>query len=204
MIGLLAAAIGVAALQHRPSAAATAPRSPAGSYRSRTTVAVATRPATSRPAPTRPANAPRLATARPASLPCASNRAGREVLVSLARRHMWLCDGRTSDADFPVTSGRRAHGDSTPTGTYAVQARTRNTILNPAGGGAFRVKYWIPFKWGIYGFHDAPWQTIPFGSPQYTTSGSQGCVHLRTRDIARLFDWVALGTTVKIVNQLSA
>jgi len=38
------------------------------------------------------------------------------------------------------------------------------------------VKYWIPYD-GVYGFHDSSWQTFPYGSQQYRTDGSHGCVH---------------------------
>jgi lipoprotein-anchoring transpeptidase ErfK/SrfK len=174
-----------AATQQGPQALQTPP----------STSAVTTPPA---PAPTAPSTPASVVAQKPAINACAANTDDKRVLVSLAQQHVWLCAKHTVYADFIVTTGRSTGGDETPTGTYEVQALTRNTILNPDSGGAFHVKYWIPFKWGMFGFHDAPWQTIPFGSPEYRTQGSQGCVHMQTADIARLFSWVRLGTTVQV------
>jgi lipoprotein-anchoring transpeptidase ErfK/SrfK len=55
----------------------------------------------------------------------------------------------------------------------------------------------MPFD-GPYGFHDAPWQTFPFGSPDYATQGSHGCVHLPENEAAWVYNWAPVGTTVTI------
>jgi lipoprotein-anchoring transpeptidase ErfK/SrfK len=47
--------------------------------------------------------------------------------------------------------------------------------------------------------HDAPWQTFPFGSPQYATSGSEGCVRLPEKEMAWVYGWAPIGTTVTVV-----
>jgi len=59
------------------------------------------------------------------------------------------------------------------------------------------VHYWVPFN-GSIGFHDATWQTIPFGSPLYQTSGSHGCVHLPTATMAWLYSWLKVGANVTV------
>ena len=68
--------------------------------------------------------------------------------------------------------------DSTPLGTFHVQARNRATMLTLADGQTYQVKYWVPFDAPLFGFHDSSWQSFPYGSPAYRTQGSHGCVHL--------------------------
>lgn len=99
---------------------------------------------------------------------------------------------------MPVTTGRSQPGDSTPRGSFVVEARVANTELRPASGSVVRVRYWIPFKDNIYGFHDAPWQAMPFGSRRYRTEGSIGCVHVPLTALRELFDWVRTGARVRI------
>ena len=55
----------------------------------------------------------------------------------------------------------------------------------------------MPFN-GDFGFHDAPWQTMPYGAAGYTDNGSHGCVHLPAEAMAWLFNWAAVGATVTI------
>lgn len=94
----------------------------------------------------------------------------------------------------PVTTGAPARGDGTPTGTWRVQARIRDTVLRPASGGAYPVHYWVPYD-GAYGLHDSPWQRFPYGSGQYRWHGSHGCTHVPAAMMAWLFGWVRVGST---------
>ena len=129
--------------------------------------------------------------------PCDANRQRQLVIVSIARQHLWACAGDRTVLTTPVTTGRR-HGNGTPRGSFQVQARAANTTLRPADGNAVHVDYWLPFKEGIWGFHDAPWQTMPFGSQGYRTQGSLGCVHVPSRAMRQLFTWIDTGATVRI------
>jgi lipoprotein-anchoring transpeptidase ErfK/SrfK len=98
-----------------------------------------------------------------------------------------------------VTTGATARrGDATPKGTFAVQGLDRNTTLDTSADGSYPVKYWIPFHLGVWGFHDASWQRIPFGSGQYVRHGSHGCVHVPLAATRWLFHWVHYGTRVRI------
>lgn len=146
-------------------------------------------------APLRSAAHERSDTPRPSS-PCLRNARSRLVAVSIAKEHLWACAGHRTVISTPVTTGRR--GEGTPRGTFAVQARVANTTLHPADGNAVHVSYWIPFRQNIWGFHDAPWQTMPFGSSGYRTQGSLGCVHVPIGALRRLFHWVRNGTVVRI------
>ena len=105
-----------------------------------------------------------------------------------ARSSPRLCNGAKQVLTTPITSGASAFGDGTPTGTWRLQAKIRNTTLYPAAGGAYSVHYWMPYD-GAYGMHDSSWQKFPYGSAKYRTQGSHGCVH---------FPRAAIGLDVRV------
>jgi len=110
---------------------------------------------------------------------------------------MWACQGSDLVYDTPVTTGAYlVAGDSTPTGTWHIYAKETDTHLIGPSWDDF-VNYWLPF-YSAYGFHDATWQTFPFGGAQYPTQGSHGCVHLPLTAMAWLYNWANVGTTVTI------
>ena len=109
-----------------------------------------------------------------------------------------MCAGHTLVRDTAVTTGIPGEDTHTPTGNYTVQARTRNTTLTLISGKAYDVKYWIPFDGPLFGFHDSSWQTFAYGSAQYRTDGSHGCVHMPVKEIAFLYRWVHVGAKVRI------
>ncbi|WP_375490292.1 L,D-transpeptidase [uncultured Jatrophihabitans sp.] len=160
----------------------------------------ATAPVTSAPATSAPTTrAPASPTKALVPAACASNRRAKLVLVDVSQQHLWLCQGARSTFDSPVTSGAvDLPYDSTPTGTFEVQQKDRNRTLTLLGGQQYRVKYWIPFQGPLFGFHDAGWQKMPFGSQKYRTKGSHGCVHLPLATIAHLYHWADVGTPVRI------
>ncbi|HWA64813.1 MAG TPA: L,D-transpeptidase [Mycobacteriales bacterium] len=137
-------------------------------------------------------------TAAANSSPCAGNTRRRLVLVSIEHQHLWACSAGKVSLSTPVTTGKATAGDATPRGDFVVNARVADTTLHPASGLVIPVAYWIPFKGDIYGFHNAPWQTMPYGSRDYRTEGSIGCVHVPLEALRRLFDWVHVGTAVRI------
>jgi hypothetical protein len=162
-------------------ASAVAPRPPATSPPAAASLAIASE------TPVQPPN------------PCAGNGADQLVRVSLRSQHLWLCHGVRLDFQTPITSGASALSyDSTPTGNFQIQGRDRNTILTLNTGKQYTVKYWIPFSSPLFGFHDASWQTIPYGSQKYRTQGSHGCVHMPLKAIEYFYNWVKLGATVHI------
>lgn len=140
----------------------------------------------------------------PISSACVGTPAGvKHIYVSIDQQHLWACTGEVLLTETAVTTGASAltnvH-DATPSGTFRVTNKVRNTVL--AGhdvNGAWHddVAYWMPFSGGD-GFHDAPWQTFPLGSPLYKTQGSHGCVHIPVEVIAALFDWAPIGTLVTV------
>lgn len=125
---------------------------------------------------------------------CRTNTAATFVLVSLHAQHVWMCQGHRQVYTTPATTGEFDNGDATPTGEWVVQARQTNRYLT---GQDYRqyVHYWIPFD-GDFGFHDASWQTMPFGAAGYRTHGSHGCVHLPMTAVSWLYGWSRPGSTV--------
>jgi lipoprotein-anchoring transpeptidase ErfK/SrfK len=108
-----------------------------------------------------------------------------------------MCQRAAQVLTTRVTSGATALGDATPTGTWRIYAKERNVTLHPAAGGAYPVRYWMPYS-GAYGFHDAPWQKFAYGSSLYRTQGSHGCVHLPGATMAWFYKWAPVGTKVTI------
>lgn len=135
---------------------------------------------------------------------CAGTPAGtKQIYVSISAQHLWACTGDVLLTESAVTTGASALTnvrDATPVGQFRITGKTRNTVL--AGhdvNGSWRdpVTYWMPFDGGD-GFHDAPWQTFPLGSPLYTTQGSHGCIHVAVDALATIFAWAPVGTPVMI------
>lgn len=137
----------------------------------------------------------------PAAVPdaCAHNALAQRVIVDISAQHLWMCTrGRTAYQSAVTTGAVDLAYDSTPLGTFHVQARNRDTTLTLADGSTYRVHYWVPFDAPLFGFHDADWQTIPYGSPAFRTKGSHGCVHVPLAVMGRLYRWAAVGTAVTI------
>jgi hypothetical protein len=129
--------------------------------------------------------------------PCVTGGPSRWMVVDIGEQRASLCQGGQQVRVTSVTTGASAHGNGTPTGTWHVQAKIRDTVLYPASGGRYPVKFWVPYD-GDYGVHDSPWQKFAYGSAQYKTQGSHGCVHLPARMMAWFYSWVRVGTRVTV------
>lgn len=127
--------------------------------------------------------------------PC-TGRTARTIVVSVRTQHLWACDRSRAVIETPVTTG--AAGDDTPAGRFTVGAKAADTVLRPETGDTYPVDWWVPFVGDEYGFHDSPWQSVPYGSAQYRTGGSHGCVHVPAAAMKRLFAWARPGTSVVI------
>ncbi len=148
----------------------------------------------------RPATLPTRRSA--AANPCDLNTFARKVFVSIGRQHVWMCAQHTIAFSAPVTTGAvDLPYDSTPTGNFQIQGRTRNAVLTLLSGARYDVRYWIPFDGPLFGFHDSSWQDFPYGSPRYRTEGSHGCVHMPLAAVRFLYRWADVGTPVKIMKR---
>ena len=135
--------------------------------------------------------------AAPAS-PCRSNGDSQRIIVSIRQQHAWMCAGVHQVADSAVTTGATAAGNGTPIGTWHIETKQTNTTLTVLTGEAFHVNYWLPYDGNVYGLHDSSWQTFPYGSQQYRTGGSHGCVHLPLAAMRWVYGWARVGATVTI------
>jgi lipoprotein-anchoring transpeptidase ErfK/SrfK len=149
-------------------------------------------PTTSPPPPT--TSAPR---ARHRVAVCSRNHDGQLIVVSISKQRAWMCERTRLVRSTAVTTGNADAGLATPTGSWQVYGKETDRYLTGADYSDF-VHYWVPF-FGDYGFHDATWQKMAFGSPRYRTEGSHGCVHLPTAAMKWLYDWVQLGATATVV-----
>lgn len=139
----------------------------------------------------------------PVAAVCAQNYSGKLLLVSISQQHVWACNSTVLDNQSSVTTGASAItnvDDATPTGSWHIYGKQTNLHLTGSdANGAWDdpVAYWMPF-YSDYGFHDASWQTMPFGGAGYTTQGSHGCVHLPADMMAWVYNWAPIGTIVTI------
>lgn len=150
----------------------------------------------------RQAELARRAQAPAASVPqaprtCADNPRGRNlILVSISAQHLWACSGPEAVYATGITTGAYAKGTATPTGSWYVYSKTANTrLVGPSWN--YAVNYWMPF-YSDYGFHDSSWQTFPYGSAQYASQGSHGCIHVPLPAMSWLYGWASVGTAVTI------
>ena len=130
---------------------------------------------------------------------CRSNRAAQLVLVSITHQTAWMCAGSRLVHSSPVTTGETDNGDDTPTGTWQIEDKQTDRTLYLLDGQTYFVHYWLPFSGELYGFHDATWQTVPFGTSDYHADGSHGCVHMPLAQMAWLYDWADVGATVTVL-----
>ena len=93
----------------------------------------------------------------------------------------------------PITSGMH---DRTPKGHFRVFNKATNTVLK-SGNYAMFDKYWIGYQGYKYGIHDASWRK-KFGTKDYYTNGSHGCVNTPDDAIAVLYKRVKVGMPVHI------
>lgn len=125
-----------------------------------------------------------------------------EIIISISEQHLWACSQSTQVYQSAVTTGAyQTAGDATPVGVWHIYAKQTNLYLDGSDSqGSWHdfVAYWMPF-YQDYGFHDASWQTFPFGDThQYAAQGSHGCVHLPIKTAAWLYTWAPIGTTVRV------
>ena len=129
------------------------------------------------------------------------NTNARVWVVRISRQWARACYRHQQLRATFVTTGASALGYGTPTGTWHVNGfKRRNITLYPAAGGAYPVKYWLPYDGNVYGMHDASWQRFAYGSARYRTEGSHGCTHVPLAMMRWLYRWAAVGTRVVIRN----
>lgn len=108
------------------------------------------------------------------------------ILVDTEKRTLSLLVNDKIYRQFPVAVGKP--NTPTPVGEWKIAYKGYNW------GGGFGVRWLgLSVPWGIYGIHgtNKPW-TIG-------TAASAGCIRMFNEDVLQVFDWVQIGTPVKIV-----
>ena len=120
------------------------------------------------------------------------------VLVDISdQRLKFYKNGKLKMKADVVTGTRGVH--DTPTGTYSIRSKQRDIYLNGSTWSS-HVDYWMAFIGSSYGLHDATWRSSGQFSNHgtYIRNGSHGCINMRYKDAAYLYDKVNIGTTVII------
>lgn len=141
---------------------------------------------------------------KPAITPGASKR-GRHLDINLSTQYarFYNASGKVIWETYLV-SGDLATSHGTPTGEFAIQAKQRNQTLigddeDKDGKPDYKtfVSYWMPFRSGGYGLHDAPWRAY-FGGDIYQYAGSHGCLNLPPLKAETLYNLVVIGDPVVV------
>lgn len=135
------------------------------------------------------------------------------VVVSRARQQMEVYQNGSLYFVSAITTGQPKL--PTPLGTYKVMAKlSPYKMVSPWPKGSefyydsVMVQYAIRFRSDGFYLHDAPWApyngygtNVPHTDPDgvYRT-GSHGCVRAPLWAEAKLFNWISIGTTVKIID----
>lgn len=119
--------------------------------------------------------------------------------VNLKTQHLVAYEGNAIVQQFDITSGTPKN--STPPGVFQLFAkvkseRMRGDIGLPTQYDIKNVPWTMYFAGGGYAIHGAPWRNV-YG-PGTEVDGSHGCVNSPVEQVATLYQWAPLGTTVVI------
>lgn len=115
------------------------------------------------------------------------------IVVSIKKQKLTYYANGEVALETPVTTGKH---DKTPKGNFKILNKVRNATLKGAGYSSF-VKYWMAFRSGGYGIHDASWRHN-FGNMNYYNNGSHGCINVPLKAVKKLFEMVEVGTPVYV------
>jgi lipoprotein-anchoring transpeptidase ErfK/SrfK len=132
-------------------------------------------------------------------IPVPALEAPKLIHVDIATQRLYAYENGISifSAPVPVTTGKA--GFETVRGQFSIVLKTTNTRLrSPFPGISYDsfVSYWMPFFQG-YGLHDASWRTV-YGTMDYLSVGSHGCVNIPFNDVQKLYFWAEVGTVVLV------
>lgn len=110
---------------------------------------------------------------------------GKCVVVDISDQTLELYDGDNLIQNTLVSTG--SQGNDTPLGVYSIKGKYKDYYMPTA---KVHVNNWLPYN-GNYGFHDATWQTQPFGVRR-----SHGCTRMPLEEANELYDNVSKGDKV--------
>ena len=132
-----------------------------------------------------------------ANIPLPPVDAPKVIFIDISKQRLYAYQNGISifTEPVPITTGKA--GFDTVRGNFAIYQKSRFARLRSPFPGIFYdnvVDFWMPFYQG-YGLHDASWRTV-YGTQDYPTIGSHGCVNIPYNYVARLFEWAEIGTPV--------
>jgi lipoprotein-anchoring transpeptidase ErfK/SrfK len=149
--------------------------------------------------PLKVAPAPAKTTAaKPAASSKAAPRAssnGKRILIDLSKQWLYAYQNDEVVFDAPIATGR--DGMETPTGNYAVYAKTKSQTMRGVTDGEGWVVPNVPnvmYFNGDVALHGTYWHNL-FGSGVRV---SHGCVNVPLDSAAWLYNWTPIGTPVRV------
>ncbi len=117
--------------------------------------------------------------------------------VNLKTQHLMAYEGNAVIQQFDITSGEPGH--DTPTGVFQIFSKVKDERMKgdiglPTAYDIKHVPWTMYFAGGGYAIHGAPWRAV-YG-PGTQLGGSHGCVNSPVSQVAVLYQWASLGTTV--------
>jgi lipoprotein-anchoring transpeptidase ErfK/SrfK len=125
----------------------------------------------------------------------------KKIEVDLTNQHLYAYENGQKVFDFVISSGKY---DRTPTGTFTIWTKIRSQKMS-GGSKEAGTYYYLPNVPYImffyndqvakkigYSLHGTYWHNN-FGVPM-----SHGCINMKTPEVAQLYNWAEVGTTVTI------
>jgi lipoprotein-anchoring transpeptidase ErfK/SrfK len=134
---------------------------------------------------------------RQSGIPAAPANEGKVILISVPSQRLYAYENGVSLFDYPVPITTGKAGYDTVRGRFSVYHKATNFRMRspfPDEWYDNMVSYWMPFYQG-YGIHDAYWRSV-YGTQDYPSVGSHGCVNTPLAEVERLFYWAEIGTPV--------
>ena len=107
------------------------------------------------------------------------------LVINVNQRRLWVYSGDQLHKTYPIAVGKSK--TPSPVGEWKIVWKDYNW------GTGFGTRWMgLNVPWGIYGIHgtNKPWTIGTFAS--------HGCIRMRNRDVEELFEWVPIGTPVRI------
>jgi lipoprotein-anchoring transpeptidase ErfK/SrfK len=143
------------------------------------------------------------------TLPPVSPPQRRKINIAFARvvldeqRAYFYNSSRRLIATLPVSTGV---DDQTPLGVFKVFSKSAQTFYtpNPRERMRFMTRFTVGREGGNIGFHGIPYRVtksgeVPFYTPLGLAPSSHGCIRMRVVDAKWVFQNMALGSTVSVL-----
>ena len=115
------------------------------------------------------------------------------VVVDISSQRVYLYNNNELYLIGFVTTGK----SSTPSdiGLFSIWYKGMDEEITPG----HLVHFWMPYNLAYEGLHDAEeWRQYGYGTDNYITNGSNGCINMRYVDAKTIYENVSIGTKVLV------